>query len=81
MFKYIIFVGFYCFTQYYRNRKKYYILLLVSIVFYIFLCAQYKKCGVEELSGNKIAPDASNDLQCIFSLIKRIRFSGIGYRI
>ena len=27
------------------------------IIFYIFLCALYKKCGVEELPGSKIAPD------------------------
>jgi hypothetical protein len=47
--------------------------------FFIFFCAlNIKNVGLRNCPEAKIAPGTSNDLQCIFSLIKRIRFSGTG---
>ena len=51
MFKYIILITFHCFTQCYKNKKMYYILLWEIVIFFIFVCALYKKCRVEELPG------------------------------
>jgi hypothetical protein len=47
MFKYYISVPFRCFTQYYEIAKAYYKLLYRLYKFPIFLCALYKKGGVE----------------------------------
>ena len=48
MFKYIILITFHCFTQYYKN-KNYVAQIAIGIsIFFIFLRALYKKCGVEE---------------------------------
>jgi hypothetical protein len=51
MFKYIILITFHCFTQCYKNKKMYYLLLWEIVIFFIFVCALYKKCRVEELPG------------------------------
>ena len=48
MFKYYISVPFHCFTQYYENIKRCYEFLYHSAKRSIFLCALYKKGGVEE---------------------------------
>jgi len=50
MFKYYIYFAFHCFTQYYKILKKYYESLCLLINNQIFLCALYKKGGVEEMS-------------------------------
>jgi len=54
MFKYIILIPFQSFTQYYENKKMYYILLQELVFFFIFVCALYKKCEVEKLPGRRL---------------------------
>jgi hypothetical protein len=67
MFKYIILITFQSFTQYYENKKMYYILLIELVIFFIFVCALDKKCEGEVLPGALIAPGSpSTDLQCVF---------------
>jgi hypothetical protein len=51
MFKYIILITIQSFTQYYKSEKMFYTLLQGIVFFFIFMCALYKKCGVEELPG------------------------------
>ena len=51
MFKYIILITIQSFTQYYKIKNMFYVLLQRIVFFFIFMCALYKKCGVEELPG------------------------------
>jgi hypothetical protein len=52
MFKYIILIRFHSFTRYYKNKKKYYLMLYLRAIF-LFLCAlSIKTVGL--MSGAKL---------------------------
>jgi hypothetical protein len=79
MFKYIILIRFHSFTRYYKNEKKYYLMLYLRAIF-LFLCAlSIKNVGL--LSGAKLHRVPPQIIcSAFFYFGKTIRSSGTGHR-